>query len=273
MDGIPSEVGRGHVTARRLDDGATSLTEVRGASPLRFLQPTFPSTPRSAAVCLVTFGGGLCDGDDIDVSLDVGEGATLMVFTQASTKVFRGSARQSIRATVRGTLAILPDPVAPFGGARYRQRIDVALEGDGTCVLLDGFTSGRPAFGDRWAMERIDLQTRITRHGELLARDALVLDGDIGGRMDRFEALLTILAAGPRAASLVPALMQRAAHHPRTADVLVAPSVLAPCKDRGLPGAIVRIAATSPSRALAEARLRLRNLPDIDVVDPFESRS
>lgn len=272
MDGTPCEVGRGHVTARRLDDGTTSLTEVRSASPLRFLQPTFPSTAQSAAVCLVTFGGGLCDGDSIDVSLDVGEGATLVVFTQASTKVFRGSARQSIRANVRGTLAILPDPVAPFGGARYRQRIDVALEGEGTCVLLDGFTSGRPAYGERWAMDGVDLETRITKDGVLLARDALVLDGDIGARMGRFDALLTILAAGPNVAPLVPALLARATHHPRTADVLAAPSVLAPCKDRGVPGAIVRIAATSPARALAEARNRLRNLPDIDVVDPFESR-
>jgi len=52
-----------------------------------------------------------------------------------------------------------------------------------------------------------------------------------------------------------------------TRDVVAAPSAL-PSGD----GAIVRIAATSPARALAEARARLRNLPEIDVVDPFASR-
>ena len=266
------------MAARRLDDGTTSLTEVRAASPLRFLQPTFPTPPpvRAAAVCLVTFGGGLCDGDSIDISLDVDAGATLVVFTQASTKAFKGSSRQSIRASVRGTLAILPDPVAPFGGARYRQRVDVALAGDGACGILDGVTSGRPAFGERWALERLDLETRVTRDGVLLARDTLVLDvtdGDIAARMGRFEALLSVIAVGAKTRPLLAGLCARARAHPRTADVVAAPSVLAPCRDRDVPGAIVRIAATSPALAIAEARRRLRNLPDIDVVDPFESRS
>jgi hypothetical protein len=38
------------------------------------------------------------------------------------------------------------------------------------------------------------------------------------------------------------------------------------------PGAIARIAGITPTHALDEARARLRNLPDIDVVDPFASR-
>jgi hypothetical protein len=37
-------------------------------------------------------------------------------------------------------------------------------------------------------------------------------------------------------------------------------------------GALVRIASASPEVALAEARHRLRNLPDIDAVDTFGAR-
>jgi hypothetical protein len=101
-------------------------------------------------VCLLTFGGGLVDGDAIDVDLRVEAGATL-VFTQATAKAFRGSSRQTIRAEVHGTLVFLPDPVACFAGSRYRQRVDITLHGEGSAVTLDGFTSGRAAFGDRWA--------------------------------------------------------------------------------------------------------------------------
>ncbi len=244
--------------------GRTVLSKVHATSPLRFLRPTFPGS-RAEAVCLLTFGGGLVDGDAIDVDLRVEAGATLVVFTQATTKAFRGSSRQTIRAEVHGTLVLLPDPVACFAGSRYRQRVDITLHGDGSAVALDGFTSGRAAFGDRWAFDRLDLATTVHARGRILVRDALRLDaseGSIPARLDRFEAFATVLAVGPRVAPVVASILAKSKV---TDDVAAAGSPLPS-------GAIVRIAATSPARALEEARARFRNLADIDVVDPFASR-
>ena len=260
--------GVGRVHARREGD-RTVLTQVHATSPLRFVRPTFPGT-RSATLCLVTFGGGLVDGDVIEVDLRVDAGATLVVFTQATTKAFRGASRQELRAEVHGTLVLLPDPVACFRGARYRQRVDITLHGEGSAVTLDGFTSGRAAFGERWAFDAIDLATTIrdgARGDRIVVRDALRLDGadaPIAPRLDAFEAIATVLAVGPRAEPVARSILAPAL---ATADLAAAPSPLASGA-----GAIVRIAATSPSRALDEARARLRNLPDIDVVDPFASR-
>jgi urease accessory protein len=250
-----------HLVARRRGD-ETVLAHACASSPLRLVRPTFPS--RACSVCLVTFGGGLVDGDAIDVKLDVEPGATLVVFTQASTKVFRGTSRQTIRAEVHGTLVLLPDPVSCFAGARYTQRVDVALAGDGGCVLLDAFTSGRPAFGERWAFDRIDLRTTVSRGKKLVARDALVLDsadGDIARRMGRFEAFATILSIG----SEVDAVTRAIEDQDHDDDCVVARSALAD-------GACLRIAATSPAAVIAAARRALGNLPDIDAVDPFASR-
>jgi urease accessory protein len=258
--------GRGTIVAR-LDAGGgdrTVLPRVHASSPLRFLRPTFPGT-RAACVCIVTFGAGLIDGDAIDLDLVVEPGATLVVFGQSSTKVFRGASRQAIRAEVHGTLVLLPDPVSCFEGARYQQRVDIALHDEGSAIVLDGFTSGRAAFGDRWAFDGIDLATTVRRDGQVVFRDALhldIADGPIAPRLDRFEALATVLAIGPRVA---PALASVLAEAVVTRDVVSAPSPLPS-------GAIVRIAASSPAHALAEARRRLRNLPEIDVVDPFVSR-
>jgi len=128
---------------------------VHASSPLRFLRPTFPGT-RAACVCIVTFGAGLIDGDAIDLDLVVEPGATLVVFGQSSTKVFRGASRQAIRAGVHGTLVLLPDPVS--------------------CVRRDA---------------------------QVVFRDAIhldIVDGPIAPRLDRFEALATVLAIGPRVA-------------------------------------------------------------------------
>ncbi|MBX3192102.1 MAG: urease accessory protein UreD [Labilithrix sp.] len=260
--------GRGHVVARARDDGRTIVTSSQATSPLRFTRPTFPGS-RAGAVCLITFGGGLVDGDAIDVHVRVERGATLVVFTQATTKAFRGSTSQALRADVEGTLVLLPDPVACFAGARYRQRVDVTLEGEGSAVLLDGFTSGRPAYGERWAFSAIDLSTTVRRGDRVIVRDALRLEAgalEVAPRMDRFEALATLIAAGPRVETIMRGLLDPSVC---TRDLVAAPSALS---RPGEAAAIARIAATSPSAALDEARRRLRNLPDIDVVDPFVSR-
>jgi urease accessory protein len=247
------------VVARRIGE-RTVISEARATSPLRLVSPRFPRM-RSASVCFVTFGGGLMDGDAIDVSLSVEEGATLVAFTQASTKVFRGAARQTLTADVRGTLVFVPHAVACFAGARYTQRIDVRLGGEGSCVLLDAFTSGRPAYGDRWAMESLDLRTTIRRDDRTLVRDALVLDEDIAARLAPYDALGTLFALGPRVGSMAEGILAPAVVSPA---VVAAPSPLA-----GGDGALCRIAARTPEALFAEARRRLRNLPDIDAVDPF----
>ncbi|HEX8792480.1 MAG TPA: urease accessory protein UreD [Polyangiaceae bacterium] len=250
---------RNSVVARRIG-GSTVLSEARATSPLRLVSPRFAGTS-SACVCLVTFGGGLLDGDAIDVSLSVEEGATLVAFTQASTKVFRGAARQTLTADVRGTLVFLPHAVSCFEGARYTQRIDVRLAGGGSCVLLDAFTSGRPAYGERWAMEALDLCTTVRRDDRTLVRDGLVLDEDVAARASPYDAFGTLVAIGPAARAVADGVL---ASPVVSAGLVAAPSSLA-CGE----GAICRIAARTPEALFAEARRRLRNLPDIDAVDPF----
>lgn len=252
--------GHGRIVARRVGD-RTELAVSQASSPVRFVRPTFPGSP-SAAVCVVTFGAGLKDGDAISIDVVVERGATLVLFTQASTKVFRGRSRQSLKARVEdgGTLVALPDPVAPFAAADYEQRIDVALEGpEARCVLLDGVTSGRPAYGERWAFTRVDLRTVVRREGSVVLHDALRLDardGTIARRMDRFESLLTLVSVGA----------------PVRGESDITPDVTIAASSRN-DVALVRIAATSPERALAAARACLRNLPEMGAVDPFASRS
>src|SRR5690242_8834798 len=112
----PGTRGSGSVIARVVG-GRTVLVSARADSPLRLIRPTFPGM-RGAAVCMVTFGGGLVDGDDVALDLVVEAGATLLVFTQASTKVFRGASSQRVSAHVDGRLVLLPDPVAAFAEAR-----------------------------------------------------------------------------------------------------------------------------------------------------------
>jgi urease accessory protein len=265
VDHPKARSGHGRIVARHVA-GRTELAVSQASSPVRLVRPTFPGSP-SAAVCVVTFGAGLVDGDAISLDVVVEDGATLVLFTQASTKVFRGSARQSLTARVEdgGTLVALPDPIAPFAGADYEQRVDVVLEGDrARCVLLDGVTSGRPAYGERWAFARVDLRTVVRRGDRTILHDALRLDardGSVARRMDRFESFVTLVSVG--APAVADAIRGSGAID---RDVVTAATV------RG-DVALARIAATTPERAITAARTRLRNLPEMDAVDPFASRS
>lgn len=262
--------GAGYLVARCVA-GRTAVVDAYASSPLRYVMPTFAGQRGGVSVCLVTFGGGLVDGDHVALDVTVEPGATLVLFTQASTKVFRGRSSQVIRARVFGTLVVLLDPVACFRGARYTQRTEIELGGEGACVLLDGFTSGRPAFGERWVMDGLHMRTRVTREGVALLDDAVRLDeadAPIAPRLAGYDAFLTLASFGARATPVRTAMLAaperaRASSRPPT---LVAPSAV------GDSGAIVRFAAARPEDALAAARHRMRNLSDIDAVDTFGAR-
>ncbi len=279
MVAIPSYAGagrsgRGRIVAQ-LAGGRSVLGSVRAESPLRFLQPTPSAIGGAASVCLVTFGGGLVAGDQIGVELEVHPGARLLAFTQSSTKVFRGASRQTVTASVDGTLVLLPDPVAAFADAAFRQTTDIHLGPGGAVVALDGFTAGRAAFGERWAMRSLDLRTTIRNDAGVIVSDATRLDqadGSIADRLGSYDAVLTLIAVGQGAAAIVRSIL-RDPFAPPTPDLFIAASPLPRARAlSGADGAILRVAASQPAVALAALRRRLRNLPDIDIVDPFGSR-
>jgi urease accessory protein len=231
------------------------LSRARAHSPLRFLCPRVDGA-RAAWACVATLGGGLLDGDRLGLDVDVASGAALCVTTQASTKVFRGASSQRTAARVDGTLLLLSDPVACFAGARHSVLTEIALGEGAGLVVVDGFTSGRAAYGERWAFDRLTTRVRVTRAGRPLVDDALTLDAAhaYAGELRRVDAIVTVMALGSASALLAADLLAPAAP---SAELVVAPSALA-CG-----GALARIAAARPQTALAEARRRLRNLREI----------
>jgi urease accessory protein len=137
---------------------------------------------------LVTYGGGLCAGDVVPLSVTVQPGATAVLTTQSATKVFharhaaaasaasaiaphaphrlrRPPAVMSTTAVVApdGLLAVLPDPLVCFADAACCQSIHVCLAPGASCALLDWYCSGRRARGETWAFSSLEVRTHITR--------------------------------------------------------------------------------------------------------------
>jgi urease accessory protein len=252
-DGVVSEcvgvgAGAGAVELRRVGD-STAVVRRLARSPLKLLTPRGPGA--AAHVVTSTYGGGLLPGDDIRLDVDAGEGTRVVLGTQASTKVYRGEsgagARQSLRAVVRAgaMLAVVPDPVTCFAGARYEQRQRFELEENAALVLVDWLTAGRVACGERWAMRRYLSDTRVSVDGSCVARDALRLDPDDGPidaphRTGRFDCLATVMLVGEAFAPAAGDALRRvnAVALRRRAGLLASASPL----PSGYPGAVVRVA-------------------------------
>jgi urease accessory protein len=260
--------GRGRVVFERAG-ARTVLAAVRAESPLRLLTPR--NHGRAAWVIAASFGGGLVDGDAVRIEVDVGRGAAGLLGTQASTKVYRcptATSRQEMRARVGdgGLLVSIPDPVACFAGARYAQIVDVALAPAASLVLIDAFTAGRTARGERWDFLRYAARTTVTRAGAPLFEDAIVLDpahGDLRPRMGRFEAFATIALFGPEAAALRDAALEASPLPRRGAALVQSASPI------GADGAVVRVAGASAEAVTIAVRAQLAGLAELLGDDPF----
>jgi urease accessory protein len=209
----------------------TVLARAFATSPTRLLAPR--NHGDAAWVFIATLGGGLLDGDRVDVRVDVAEGASGLLGTQSSTKIHRspGGCIQRLEANVasRAALTVVPDPVVCFAGARYTQEIRITVAPEGSLLLLDGYTCGRSARGERWEFDRYASRTTVLRGRARSIVDATRLDpahGSIAARMAHFDVVLSLLAIGPRFAS-VRAAMLYLSHHSANSSLVVAASPIA----------------------------------------------
>ena len=258
--------------------GITVLTRVAAASPLRLLHPK--NSGSAAWVYAATYGGGLLGGDTITLDARVAAGASAMISTQASTKIYRSerSASQHLRADVGdgGLLVLLPDPVTPFADSRYSQEQHIDLAPGASLVAVDWMTAGRVSFGERWRFTSYASRTWIRRGGRAILHDAMRLvnddPGDAGGavvaRMRRFNCVAWAVAIGPAvrasAARLAGSLEGTAV--PRRADLLLS---VAPLEDDGV---LLRVAGISAQQVGAVLKQHLDFVPPLIGDDPWGTR-
>lgn len=215
--------------------GRSEVHRARGAGPLRLLCPR--GAGDAGWVVTSSLGGGLVDGDAVELDVEVAAGATAVVTTQASTKVYKGTSRQRthVRVAAAGTALVVPDPVVPYRDACFAQVTDVELAPDASLILCDVLTAGRVAYGERWSATRLDTLLRISQGGVLALHDRIVLAGDVAARMQRFTALATAVLVGPRVRDIAESQLAALGELTRGAPIIVAGSPLGT-------GALFRIA-------------------------------
>ena len=250
------------------------LTRAIAASPLRLLHPKNSGT--AAWVYAATYGGGLLGGDTIDLDVSIAPGASALLSTQASTKVYRSAApaAQQLRARAGddSILVLLPDPVTPFAGSSYRQAQHIDLSPRANLVAIDWMTAGRVSSGERWQFTSYESGTWLRRDGRVILHDATLLidaDGNVAQRMGRFNCLAWAIVIGPavRAAALRLAGSLGEAPAPKRADLLLSAAALE--ED----GVLLRVAGTSAQQVSSVLKQQLNFVPSLLGDDPWRIRT
>ncbi|MCF7764582.1 MAG: urease accessory protein UreD [Verrucomicrobia bacterium] len=263
-----------------LVDGQSTVVAALASSPLKLL------TPRQRGVSawgfLASFGGGLVAGDKICFDVRIGAGARCFVGSQSSTKVYRNPnglpCEHVTRAVLgRGSLLVCaPDPVQAFAGSHYLQNQQFTLAPDSGLVLVDWFSSGRAARGERWAFAKYQSRIEILRgrtadeagsqqspEFETVVLDSLLLDSAHGPlnaplRMGRFNCLATVLLIGPQLIEPVQQILNSLEQEPVTPRSSL---VLSGSPVKG--GILVRIAGEHMEAVSETVRQHLAFVPDM----------
>jgi len=229
--------------------GQSTVTSAFASTPLKLLTPR--SRGQSVWAYTSSFGGGFVAGDETRLDLRLGKDARCFLGTQASTKIYRNpralACGHVTHATVEenALLVFAPDPVQPFANSSYTQRQTFQLGAGAGLVLVDWFTSGRAARGERWAFNYFQSRNDVFLSGERIFMDSILLDSAADPitsphRTGRFNCFALLLLAGeplqPAAASLLEAISANPVK--RSASLVASAS---PVRH----GAILRIAGES----------------------------
>jgi len=253
--------------------GESTVTSAFASTPLKLLTPR--SRGQSVWAYTSSFGGGFVAGDETRLDLRLGKDTRCFLGTQASTKIYRNPRQRACghvtiaRVEENALLVFAPDPVQPFANSSYTQRQTFQLGGGAGLALVDWFTSGRVARGERWAFDRFQSRNDVFRSGERIFMDSLLLDSAAEPiisphRTGRFNCFALLLLLGEPLQQTVAGLLETISAKPvKRGEALVVSA--SPVRD----GAMLRVAGESVEQVGHELHHHLKFVSALLGDDPW----
>lgn len=247
----------------------SAVTSAVASSPMKLLTPV--ARGKSVWAYTSIFGGGLVAGDQTQLEVKISGGARCFFGTQSSTKVYRNPAALPCdhwtRAEVKedSLLVFAPEPVQAFADSHYSQKQEFHLAPNASLVLLDWFSAGRTARGERWAFKHLESRNDIFIGGERALVDSILLSSEeLAAQMGRFNCLATLLLIGPAVKLAAEGLLQQIAARPVEKRAVLVCSA-SPVRD----GVLLRIAGEQVESVRRELSNQLTFLRDLLGDDPW----
>ena len=184
MSNLKSSAGRHGELRLSLSNrnNQTIVTDSFCRVPLQVMKPI--RDRQSGAVCfyLLSPTGGIVQGDNYQIQVELSNSTYAVLTTQAATKVYampKGSARQQVDFYVgrNSVLEYLPDPTILFQAADFDQQVNlhVSQEG-GKIVFQEIIMPGRLARGEVMAFKRYRSQLRGYDEDGIILYDSFCLE-------------------------------------------------------------------------------------------------
>ncbi|HUD50529.1 urease accessory protein UreD [Parvibaculum sp.] len=163
----------------------------QGALKVRFPNVAKDEPPEAV---IINTAGGLTDGDQLDIAMQVEAAAGATITSQACEKVYRAigePAEISVRLTLDAGAAMdwLPQPTIFFDGARLRRETQVTMAADARFMALESVIFGRAAMGETVEAGSLSDVWTIERGGRLVHVDRFVSGEEIGRMLGRATVL------------------------------------------------------------------------------------
>ncbi|MBK7768663.1 MAG: urease accessory protein UreD [Sulfuritalea sp.] len=187
-------------------DDATVLASCRHFGPLRVQKALHPEGPGICHAIVLHPPSGIVGGDQLDIAIDVGDGARALLTTPGAGKWYRSAGalaaqRLHLRVGARGTAEWLPQETIVYSGAQANIASQVDLAADARFLGWEVLCLGRRACGEDFSRGALRLANRITREGRPLWLErgridggSPLLDSPIG--LAGFSVCGTLLATG-----------------------------------------------------------------------------
>lgn len=187
-------------------ENRTVLSKRSHDGPLVVQKPLYPEGEAVCHAIVVHPPGGIAGGDELDLAVTAGAGASALLTTPGATKWYRSAgawAKQSAAFGVEGMLEWLPQETIVFDGALAQASLEVDLAAGAGLIGWDIVCLGRTGSGEKFRRGSYRNSIRIRREGRLLWLERGRIDG--GGRLLESRAGLggrpvfgTLFASFPR---------------------------------------------------------------------------
>lgn len=178
--------------------GRTVLAAQSFRAPFHISKPYWDPDTRALLVQVVNPTAGILSGDHLESEIRVESGAALLVTTPSASRIFQmrggeAECRQHFVVSAGGWLEVMPEPLVPHRGSRYRQRTTVDVETGGALFFVDQLMPGRVGHGEAWNWDRLQLELTVRVGGELALRERLDQTGEA------LRAFAELAGSGPAA--------------------------------------------------------------------------
>ncbi|MDG4899435.1 MULTISPECIES: urease accessory protein UreD [unclassified Mesorhizobium] len=203
--------GRGRLFCGK-SGGRTRLQRLYQDGSAKIRMPAVQGDPLEAV--LINTAGGLTGGDRLGWEIEVGEGASASITTQACEKIYRAASdraetKVSLTVGAGGRIAWLPQETIVFNRAAFARALHVELAVEAEALLLEAMLFGRLAMGERTVLGNFHDRWRVRQGGRLIHAEDFRIGPDIAAGLQRQAvasgalAIATMLLVSPRAETLL----------------------------------------------------------------------